>query len=105
MSGEDKHEIQSFLRLIVSTTRKQRLALFKNITSKQCHFIRQVAYNILINTSLQISEKDRLYLRRSIGLLKKLASRRIDLEEKKKIVLDRHLLVKRIASIALQYLQ
>ena len=105
MSSGDTDEVKNFLQLIVSTTRNQRLAIFRNITSKQCQIIRQVAYNILINTSLHISQKDRLYLRKSIKLLRLLASRLVDLEAKKEILIDRHLLIKRIATIALQYLQ
>jgi len=105
MSGADKDEIQSFLQLIVTTTKNQRLALFRNITPKQCHIIRQVAYNILINTSIQLTPKDRSYLRNSIDLLKQLASRRVEINEKREILLKRHLLVKKIAAIALQYLR
>ena len=105
MPGVETDGITSFLNLILSASKDQRLALLRSISSKQGQIIRQVAYNILINSSIPLRTDDRAYLQRNIGILRKLASRRIDIHEKRDILVKKHLLAKAIARIAVNYLR
>jgi hypothetical protein len=96
--------IKDFLKLFALTTRSQRLALLRGITKKQCAIIRQLAYNILFNSSIDLSNSERAYLKQNSIEIKQLASRKVSLDRKKDILLRRHLLIKRMALIALKYL-
>lgn len=101
---ESDTRLIDFLKLFVVTNREQRLGLLRNISTEQCDLIRQAAYNILFNSSLTLSEKDKNYFKKHIGAIKRLASKRICLEKRRPILVKHHLVVKRIASIALKYL-
>jgi hypothetical protein len=104
MDSESYAPVKDFLKLFVLTDRSQRLALLNSITRKQCTIIRQLAYNILFNSSIDLSSAERAYLRRHSSSIKQLASKKVCLELKKTILLRKHLLIKRIAVIALKYL-
>ena len=101
---ENNAQLTDFLKLFLVTNREQRLGLLHNISREQCDFIRQAAYNILFNSSLTLSDKDRNYFKKHIGAIKRLASKRICLEKRRPILVKHHLVVKRIASIVLKYL-
>ena len=105
MSAEEHNtKLIDFLKLFVVTNREQRLGLLHNISSEQCDLIRQAAYNILFNSSLILLDKDKNYFKKHIGAIKRLASKRICLEKRRPILVKHHLVVKRIATIALDYL-
>lgn len=92
-----------FAGLLESTNKKQRIALLENITQGQCLYIREIAYNLLFNDSLNYTEKTRTYLKNNISQLKILASRKICLAEKKHILVKKQQFVKKIAKIVLDY--
>ena len=94
-----------FVKTLVLVNHQQRLGILRNITKKQCAVIRQVAYNILFNSSIALTDKDRAYLRRHSKSVKELASRRICLKRKTAILVKKHLLVKYIAEITFHYLR
>ena len=105
MPPNETDKIEAFLRILVTGTKDQRLAILRFITPQQVTIIRQVSYNILINSSIYIGIEDRDYLNRNISAVRQLASRRVELEQKREILIKRHLLVKKLAQIALDYLQ
>ena len=93
-----------FCRSIVAANHDQRLAILRHIGRNQCSFIRQIAYNVLLNDDLVLDAQDRQYLSRHLSSLKELASRQICFERKRLILVKKHLLIKRLASIAIGYL-
>ena len=104
MPAEEEGAVLDFMKVFLIATKEQRLAILRNITKKQCGQIRQVAYNILFNDSLDISADEREYLKRHHTAIKKLASGRVSLDTKKRILVRKQLLVKRLAEIAVNYL-
>ena len=101
MSREE--EVVAFLRLFHITNRPQRIQIIRYLTSKQCNILREVAYNLLVNSSITISKPDRAYLRRRIAVIKKLASKRFCFKIKKDILLANQSLLKKIVDIILNY--
>lgn len=104
MGDNDQSELIAFLRLFLLTTHEQRLAILRNITKSQCAKLRQVTYNLLFNDSIELSQEDRQYLKRHSKSVKELASRRVCLARKRAIIVRKHLLIKRIAQITVDYL-
>ena len=99
-SGENKKLID-FLKLFLLTNKEQRLGLLRNIKRDQCELLRQVAYNILFNSSVKLSDRDRSYLKRRSGAIKRLASKKVCHWRKREILVKHHRLIKRVAEIAL----
>ena len=104
MPADKEGAVLDFMKVFLITTKEQRLGILRNITKKQCAQIRQVAYNILFNDSLNISAEEREYLKRHHTSIKQLASGRVSLDRKKRILVRKQLLVKRLAEIAVNYL-
>lgn len=100
-----QEQLEQFLSRLVNIRNKStRLQFIERLTAKQCAFIRQVTYNILFNSSLQLSESARRYFRHNITTLRLLGSIRICATEKRSLLKSKHLLLKRMATEALHYL-
>lgn len=104
MSAEDNTELQNFIRFMVLAPRLQAISILTNITRKQCDFIRQIAYNILFNQSIDFSEQDRDYFKRKSISIKQLASKRICLTKKRDILVYQYPVVRRLIDIVAKYL-
>lgn len=96
--------VLEFSKLISETTKAQRKAILLNITPKQCDYLRQFFFNLLFNSSIQISQTERNYLNHNLASVRALASRRICLGDKKKVLVNKHLMIKRAVKIIVQYL-
>ena len=97
--------LEEFLNRLVAIRSKTALAQFiSRLTNRECQFIRQVSYNILFNSSMQLSESARVYFNRHIVSLRLLGSIRICAAEKRTILNKHHPLLKRMATEALHYL-
>ena len=96
--------VLDFARLLASTSKNQRIAILKNITPPQCRIIKQIAYNLIFNTSIKISDLNKKYLNHNLHNLKLLASKRICITQKRHILEKRHLLVKKAAQLIITYL-
>ncbi len=83
MSGETVYE---FIKTFLTFSQRQRKSFLLAITAKQCDIIRSVCYNLLLNKSIELSDSHRLYLKKRINIIKKLASKRICVGDKKKIL-------------------
>ena len=112
MPGEERSnnngnnsDVIEFLKLITITTYTQRVDILRNITKKQFRYIRQVAFNILFNSSIPLSVKEKQYLQRHSASIKKLASKRTCLDEKRIVLSGKQLLIKKLCEIALKYLE
>jgi len=104
MAGSED-QLEEFLNQFVALPNKAaRLQFISQLTVKQCGFIRQVSYNILFNSSMQLSESVRRYFKRNIANLRLLGSIRICAAEKRTVLNSNHLLLRRMANEALQYL-
>lgn len=97
-------DVLDFMKVINITNYEQRLGILRNINKSQCGIIRQVAYNILFNKSIELSDKDKAYMKRHSSSIKTLASRKICLVKKKAVLVSKNLLIKRLAKITIAYL-
>ena len=97
-------KLLQFLRLVRSVRAVDRLALIGRLRPKEISYIRQTAYNLLFNSSMVIEQTDRSYFRRNIGAIRLLASRRVDIGQKRELLTRQPLLLKRLAKVASNYL-
>ena len=97
-------QLEQFLNRLLTLQKPQRLLLIDQLTAKECRFIREVSYNILFNSSMQLTENVRRYFRNNIEHLRLLASIRICAADKRTLLRSKHLLLKRMAAEALHYL-
>ena len=104
MTAASRDSVIDFCKTVLAVNYEQRLAVLRHISSSQCSIVRQIAYNVLLNEDVSLSDKERTYLRRHLNSVKELASRKVCAERKRLVLVKKHLLVKRLCSIALRYL-
>ena len=104
-NNNNNNTVVDFLKLLTTTNTDQRKALLRYISRSQCTIVRHLAYNLMFNQNIEITSKDRGYLRRHTEDIKRLASKKTCIGKRKAILLRKHLLVKRLAQLALRYLQ
>ena len=97
--------IKNFCITILTVNHKQRKSILELITVEQCGFLKEISLNILLNSELELTEKERKYLRHRLGYVKQLASHSICFEEKKDIAAGYNSLIKKLCIIVLRYLQ
>ncbi len=85
--------------------KQQRIDFLKNIRNQQCEIIQHVAYNILLNSNLELNIEDRSYLRRHVSSIRKLASSKICMLEKRAILVKKAPVIHRLMKIALNYIE
>jgi hypothetical protein len=100
----DSNPLLEFAGVLSSVTDAQRTALLKSVTSRQCQLLREIAFNILFNTSITISEKDKNYFKNSSYFIKLLASKRVCQRDKKKFLLKKRKLIKKLSKTVHKYL-
>ena len=71
---------------------------------KTSTYIREIAVNILINDDIQLTDKEKNYLNRKIKYIKDIASRYISIYKRREIYVAQHLLIKKLAQIALKHI-
>ena len=101
MSSDD---IYSFAVVFLDLASRQRSNFLTHISKKHCEFIRQSAYNLLLNSSIDLGAGDREYLRRNSSSIRKLASKRICLGDKRRILAKKARLITRIFQIVIRYI-
>lgn len=101
----EQDQLEEFLSRLVAIHNKPAFTAFiSQLTQRECQFIRQVSYNILFNSSMELNVSARHYFRRHIVNLRLLGSIRICATEKRTILNSHHPLLKRMAAEALRYL-
>ncbi len=86
-------------------SKQQRIDFLRNIRPQQCVIIQHVAYNILLNSNLDLSVEDRTYLRRHVSSIRRLASSTICTIEKRTILVKKAPVVYRLMKIAHSYVE
>jgi len=104
MARGSTNEIFFLARLIATSKCSTRLVLLKTINSEQCEYLRQMFYNVLLNSSVSHSPGDKSYLRRNIRDIRLLASKRVCRKDKKKLLVKKQALVARVCKIVVRYL-
>jgi hypothetical protein len=99
---EDK--LETFIKLIILGDVEQSSGFLRKLNHRQCKWVREIAYNILFNSSIRIPEKERKYFKKNSLVIKLLASKKISGKDKKKIIGDNHPLVRRLAGVVYDYL-
>ena len=101
MSGGD---VYNLAKVFLSFSPKQRKDFLTNIKQNQCNLIRSASYNILLNTDIVLTENQIKYLKPRASRVKRLASKRVCLQDKKSILLKNVSLIKKILSIVVEYI-
>ncbi len=99
---DNQQKLLNFARALMDTNHQQRISILQHIDKRQCGYLREIALNILLNNALAFSEKDHKYFKWRLNSLKELASKKVCIAHKR--LVKRHLLVKRMASVAAVYL-
>lgn len=86
-------------------SKQQRLDFLASIRTNQCEIIQHVAYNTLLNSHIALTIEDRNYLRKHIGAIRKLASSKICLLEKRVILIKKAPVIHRLMKIAVEYIE
>lgn len=76
---------KDFLRLLLSTSIKQKQALIKTVGDSQLKAIVQIVYNVLIGNRY-LSEKDKKELSRHKNVIRRFVKKRISQSERKQIL-------------------
>lgn len=99
-----QQKLRDLLQTILRLSKSRRISWIQDLTPAEAGLLRQVAYNILFNSSLQLSERDRTYFNRRLPLLRRIASRRVPTAEKRLILGKKPMFLKRLALVANEYL-
>ncbi len=102
MSSDAVYEFGS---VYLQFSKQQRLDFLASIRPKQCEIIQHIAYNTLLNTNIALNIDDRNYLRRHISSIRKLASSKICLIEKRVILIKKSPVIYRLIKIAVDYIE
>lgn len=97
-------ELLSLAQIFLSLNKQQSRSFLAGISRGQCNLIRIASYNLLMNSSVQMSDVDRIYLRRHSAAIRKLASRRLCLSDKKDILVKKAPLIRRILQTMSSYI-
>ena len=103
-ANKQKFKTEQLLHLcktIIHLNKKQRITFLANISKNDCKLLQSLAYNILLNSELKIKDKPKVYLNNNITSLRKLASKLVCVGDKRNTLQKKHLLIKKIALIAL----
>ena len=97
--------IEHFCNILKRLTPSQRINILTHISKKQISLVRQIAYNVLINKDIVLTEKDKKYFTRHLPSIRELASKKVTLDRKRLILVKKHLMFKRLCIIILGYLE
>jgi hypothetical protein len=105
MDAGQRGRVIAFLHLVAEGSKNQRRALLSTIAGAQLKILRDVSYNILLNSNIQLTQEQRSYLRRHSSIIKQWASRHVSACKKRDLASSHPYLVKKLAEIALTYLE
>ena len=98
-------KVINFCIVLISLTRKQRIAILHELDKKQLAFIREISLNILINKNLSLSDKEKAYFNHNLRKLRTLGSHTASRDAKVKIISKNQQLLKKIANVSVKYLR
>ena len=101
MSADEVYELGN---VFLQFSRKQRGDFLASIRPKQCELIQHIAYNTLLNTHMALTIEDRNYLRKHVASIRKLASTKICLPEKRAILIKKGPVIHSLMKIAVDYI-
>jgi hypothetical protein len=104
MAAVNTKEILFFAKLLSTSTRQTRLAILKNIVSWQCELLRQIFYNIVLNSSIDLSSSEKDYMKKRLTTVKLLASKKVCKKKKSEIFVKNQSLVLKACKIVVKYL-
>ncbi len=88
---------------ILDFSPQQRRSFLAQIRRNQCEIIRQVATNVLLNSSMILSDSERSYFKKKQGILRQLASKRICMDDKRELLPKYSSVVKQLMKVAVRY--
>ena len=97
-------KIRDICKVLIDANKQQRISFLHFADKKTCKIIREIAYNILLNDTIELEAKERLYMRNRLEALKTLASKFTSIYQRREILVDQHLLIKKLAHITLKHL-
>jgi hypothetical protein len=102
MDLEEIRGIHGFFQLLANTSKGSLKRIIQTLSKKQVKNISHVAYNIIFNDLLKFALNNKA-LKRKTKTVKHLATRRICLGEKKKILVANPALVQQLCKVGEQY--
>ena len=96
-------DIKHFCLAISTLPSRQRGLILRHLTRTQAVYLKELSLNVLTNDSLQLTEAEKRYLRTKLLTLKRIASHSVSFEEKKQIVGEESLMIKKLCVIAIKY--
>ena len=99
----DKAKLFHLIDTILRLSKKSQRLWIEDLSTSDTRLLRQIAYNILFNSSLELSEKDLKYFRRRLEVLRQLASRRVTVKDKQALLKQNPFILHRLAGIAKAY--
>ncbi len=89
---------------ILDFSPQQRLSFLSQIRRNQCEIIRQVATNVLLNSSITLSDAERQYFRRKQSVLWHLASKRVCMDDKRHLLTKYSPLIRQLMQVTVRYI-
>lgn len=105
MSDERDRSVFAFLRILATSSLRQRLAILSTISISQCNILTEAAYNILFNSAIDVQPHKKRRIQKFINIVKKIASKKISQKHKRNFVKLNPYAVKVIADIAYDHLK
>ena len=97
-------KIKDTCTVIIDANKQQRISYLHFADKRICKIIREVAYNILLNETIKLEDKEKKYMRRKIKDIRTLASKFTSIHDRRELLVKQHLLIKKIAKITLRHL-
>ena len=97
--------IYNFATVFLTLAPRQKASFLAHISKTHCEYIRQSAYNLLLNSSIELSSSERAYLRRNSSAIRRLASKRVCVRDKRGILAKKAGLITKIFQIVVGYIK
>ena len=102
----DKEKLRSdfaLLRTLADISPKQRVALLQNLSTKQAKLLTDASYNCILNEAIKIDKRKKANLKKHIGIIKVLGSKKVPISWKKKNFHKHQYILKQIADVIAEY--
>jgi hypothetical protein len=104
MDTEETRALFAYFNLGAKSSTEQRKCLLKTASASQVKAIQQLVYNILFNDSLDLTQSQRATIEKRLNSLKLLASSKVPIKEKRKLLIKQPELSKFLCDIGQTYL-
>jgi hypothetical protein len=94
----------AFFNLVSRSGAKQRSCLLKSACTNQIKAVHQLAYNILFNNSIELTEAESATVKKNLTAMKLLSSKKVPIKDKKELLVKSPRLAKFLCQVGEAYL-